>query len=170
MPISVPELLKAKIWTYFLLTSWIGVIFILLMAWMLDQWDDAISAMVVMLANSIYIVSLSAWLMGLRPNKAIFDSGIMARFWIATSLPLIGLFVLSFTKGDTTLLENWSTQVSTGGLNAEAQAIELEQMQSTSLTESWGSVLFLFLFLFSIFDYSNVNGEVHRLKTKSISS
>ena len=32
MPVSVPELLKAKIWTYFLLTSWIGVIFILLMA------------------------------------------------------------------------------------------------------------------------------------------
>ena len=151
MPISVPELLKAKIWTYFLLTSWIGVIFILLMAWMLDQWDDAISAMVVMLANSIYIVSLSAWLMGLRPNKAIFDSGIMARFWIATSLPLIGLFVLSFTKGDTTLLENWSTQVSTGGLNAEAQAIELEQMQSTSLTGILGicailvSLSFLYL-------------------------
>ena len=151
MPVSVPELLKAKIWTYFLLTSWIGVIFILLMAWMLDQWDDAISAMVVMLANSIYIVSLSAWLMGLRPNKAIFDSGIMARFWIATSLPLIGLFVLSFTKGDTTLLENWSTQVSTGGLNAEAQAIELEQMQSTSLTGIMGicailvSLSFLYL-------------------------
>ena len=151
MPVSVPELLKAKIWTYFLLTSWIGVIFILLMAWMLDQWDDAISAMIVMLANSIYIVSLSAWLMGLRPNKAIFDSGIMARFWIATSLPLIGLFVLSFTKGDTTLLENWSTQVSTGGLNAEAQAIELEQMQSTSLTGIMGicailvSLSFLYL-------------------------
>ena len=151
MPVSVPELLKAKIWTYFLLTSWIGVIFILLMAWMLDQWDDAISAMIVMLANSIYIVSLSAWLMGLRPNKAIFDSGIMARFWIATSLPLIGLFVLSFTKGDTTLLENWSTQVSTGGLNAEAQAIELEQMQSTSLTGILGicailvSLSFLYL-------------------------
>ena len=151
MPVSVPELLKAKIWTYFLLTSWIGVIFILLMAWMLDQWDDAISAMIVMLANSIYIVSLSAWLMGLRPNKAIFDSGIMARFWIATSLPLIGLFVLSFTKGDTTLLENWSMQVSTGGLNAEAQAIELEQMQSTSLTGILGicailvSLSFLYL-------------------------
>ena len=151
MPVSVPELLKAKIWTYFLLTSWIGVIFILLMAWMLDQWEDAISAMVVMLANSIYIVSLSAWLMGLRPNKAIFDSGIMARFWIATSLPLIGLFVLSFTKGDTTLLENWSLQVSTGGLNAEAQAIELEEMQSTSLNGILGicailvSLSFLYL-------------------------
>jgi len=151
MPVSVPELLKAKIWTYFLLTSWIGVIFILLMAGMLDQWNDAISAMIVMLANSIYIVSLSAWLMGLRPNKAIFDSGIMARFWVATAFPLIGLFVLSFTKGDTTLLENWGMQVSAGGLNAEAQAIELENRQSTSLTGILGicailvSLSFLYL-------------------------
>ena len=151
IPVSVPELLKAKIWTYFLLTSWIGIIFILVMAGMLDQWDDAISAMIVMLANSIYIVSLSAWLMGLRPNKAIFDSGIMARFWIATAFPLIGLFVLSFTKGDTTLLENWGMQVSSGGLNAEAQAIELEERQSTSLTGILGicaillSLSFLYL-------------------------
>tara|TARA_B100000902_G_scaffold16583_1_gene19919 strand:- start:21923 stop:23569 length:1647 start_codon:yes stop_codon:yes gene_type:complete len=151
MPVSVPELLKAKIWTYFLLTSWIGVIFILLMAGMLDQWNDALSAMIVMLANSIYIVSLSAWLMGLRPNKAIFDSGIMARFWVATAFPLIGLFVLSFTKGDTTLLENWGMQVSAGGLNAEAQAIELENRQSTSLTGILGicailvSLSFLYL-------------------------
>lgn len=134
MPVSVPELLQAKIWTYFLLTSWIGVIFILLMAQMLDQWDDAISAMIVMLANSIYIVSLSAWLMGLRPNKAIFDSGIMARFWLATAMPLVGLFLLSWTHGDTTLLENWGMQVSAGGLDAEAQSIALEERQTTDLT------------------------------------
>ena len=151
MPVSVPELLQAKIWTYFLLTSWIGVIFILLMAQMLDQWDDAISAMIVMLANSIYIVSLSAWLMGLRPNKAIFDSGIMARFWLATAMPLVGLFLLSWTHGDTTLLENWGMQVSAGGLDAEAQSIALEERQSTDLTGILGicaillSLSFLFL-------------------------
>ena len=150
MPVSVPELLHAKIWTYFLLTSWIGIIFILLMAQMLDQWDDVISAMIVMLANSIYIVSLSAWLMGLRPNKAIFDSGIMARFWLATAFPLVGLFLLSWTHGDTTLLENWGMQVSTGGLDAEAQAIALEERQTTDLTGILGicAILLALSFLF----------------------
>ena len=147
---SVPELLRAKIWTYFLLTSWIGIIFILLMAWMLDQWDVMLSSMVVMLANSIYIVSLSAWLMGLRPNKAIFDSGIMARFWLATAFPLVGLFLLSWTQGDTTLLENWGMQVSSSGLDAEAQALDLEERQSTDMTYIMGicAILLSFSFLF----------------------
>ena len=150
MPVSVPELLRAKIWTYFLLTSWIGVLFILLMAWMLDQWDVMLSSMVVMLANSIYIVSLSAWLMGLRPNKAIFDSGIMARFWMATAFPLVGLFLLSWTQGDTTLLENWGMQVSSSGLDAEAQALVLEERQSTDMTYIMGicAILLSFSFLF----------------------
>jgi hypothetical protein len=150
MPVSVPELLRAKIWTYFLLTSWIGVLFILLMAWMLDQWDVMLSSMVVMLANSIYIVSLSAWLMGLRPNKAIFDSGIMARFWMATAFPLVGLFLLSWTQGDTTLLENWGMQVSSSGLDAEAQALVLEDRQSTDMTYIMGicAILLSFSFLF----------------------
>ncbi|DAC22619.1 MAG TPA: hypothetical protein D7H94_05165 [Candidatus Poseidoniales archaeon] len=150
MPVSVPELLRAKIWTYFLLTSWIGVLFILLMAWMLNQWDVMLASMVVMLANSIYIVSLSAWLMGLRPNKAIFDSGIMARFWMATAFPLIGLFLLSWTQGDTTLLENWGMQVSSSGLDAEAQALKLEDRQSTDMTYIMGicAILLSFSFLF----------------------
>jgi len=134
MPVDVPSLLKAKIVTYFLLTTWIGVIFLLIMAWMLNQWADLGAALIVMVANSIYIVTLSAWLMGLRPNKAIFDSGIMARFWVATSIPLIMLFLLSWSQGDTALLENWSQQVSAGGLNAEARVLELEERASTDLS------------------------------------
>ena len=134
LPMGVPSLLKAKIVTYFLLTTWIGVIFLLLMAWMLDQWADLWAAMVVMVANSIYIVTLSAWLMGLRPNKAIFDAGIMARFWLATSIPLILLFLLSWSQGDTALLENWSQQVSTGGFDAEAKVLELEHRADTDLS------------------------------------
>jgi len=85
-------------------------------------------------ANSIYIVTLSAWLMGLRPNKAIFDAGIMARFWLATSIPLILLFLLSWSQGDTALLENWSQQVSTGGFDAEAKVLELEHRADTDLS------------------------------------
>ncbi len=134
LPMTVPSLLKAKIITYFLLTTWIGIIFMLLMAWMLDEWSELGAAMVVMMANSIYIVSLSAWLMGLRPNKAIFDAGIMAKFWVATSVPLIFLFLLSWSQGDTAMLENWSQQVSTGGFDAEARVLELEQRASTDLS------------------------------------
>ena len=56
------------------------------------------TSIVVMFANSIYIVALTAFLMGLRPNKAIFDASIMIWFWVGTVLPLLGLFLLSFTQ------------------------------------------------------------------------
>ena len=74
LPVSVPEVIRAKVTVYFLSTTWISVIFLVLMAWNLDAWWTLPGAFIVMIANSIYIVSLTAFLMGLRPNKAIFDA------------------------------------------------------------------------------------------------
>ena len=71
-------------------------------------------------ANSIYIVALTAFLMGLRPNKAIFDASIMIWFWVGTVLPLLGLFLLSFTQGDVSLYGNWWERASQDGLAATA--------------------------------------------------
>ena len=73
-----------------------------------------------MFANSIYIVALTAFLMGLRPNKAIFDASIMIWFWVGTVLPLLGLFLLSFTQGDVSLYGNWWERASEDGLAATA--------------------------------------------------
>eukprot|EP01052_Picozoa_sp_SAG31_P029811 SAG31_NODE_2999_length_4800_cov_2.481387_2_plen_100_part_00 len=84
---------------YFLGTSWIYLIFIVLMAWRLDEWGALPTSIIVMFANSIYIVALTAFLMGLRPNKAIFDASIMIWFWIGTVIPLLMLFLLSFPQG-----------------------------------------------------------------------
>ena len=67
--------------------------------------------------------------MGLRPNKAIFDASIMLWFWIGTVLPLLVLFLLSFTQGDTSFYDNWYQQVSQNGFNAEAVAFDDERMQ-----------------------------------------
>ena len=129
LPVSVPELIKAKVVTYFLTTTWISVLFLILMAWKLDAWTMLPVALVVMIANSIYIVCLTAFLMGLRPNKAIFDASIMLWFWIGTVLPLLVLFLLSFTQGDTSFYDNWYQQVSQNGFNAEAVAFDDERMQ-----------------------------------------
>ena len=72
LPVRVPQLIRAKVLVYFIITSWISLIFIILMAWRLDEWTSLPTSIVVMFANSIYIVALTAFLMGLRPNKAIF--------------------------------------------------------------------------------------------------
>ena len=120
LPVRVPQLIRAKVLVYFLITSWISLIFIILMAWRLDEWASLPTSVVVMFANSIYIVALTAFLMGLRPNKAIFDASIMIWFWVGTVLPLLGLFLLSFTQGDVSLYGNWWERASEDGLAATA--------------------------------------------------
>jgi hypothetical protein len=120
LPLRVPQLIRAKVVVYFLATSWISLIFIVLMAWRLDEWASLPTSIIVMFANSIYIVALTAYLMGLRPNQAIFDASIMIWFWIGTVLPLLGLFLLSFTQGDVSLYGNWWERASQDGLAATA--------------------------------------------------
>ena len=120
LPVRVPQLIRAKVIVYFLITSWISLIFIIMMAWRLDEWASLPTSIIVMFANSIYIVALTAFLMGLRPNKAIFDASIMIWFWVGTVLPLLGLFLLSFTQGDVSLYGNWWERASQDGLAATA--------------------------------------------------
>ena len=120
LPVSVPEVIRAKVTVYFLSTTWISVIFLVLMAWNLDAWWTLPGAFVVMIANSIYIVALTAFLMGLKPNKSIFDASIMFWFWIGTVIPLLLLFVLSFTQGDTALIQNWAETIRAEGINANS--------------------------------------------------
>jgi len=117
-PVSLPQLLRAKIVVYFLITTWISIIFLFVMAKVLDQVWALPAALIVMIANSIYIVSLTALLMGPRPNKAIFDISIMSWFYVGTIIPLLSLFLISFTQGDMTIYENWGQMVSEQGLNA----------------------------------------------------
>jgi len=130
LPLSVPQLIRAKVVVYFLATSWISILFVCLMAWKLDEWAVLPIALIVMIANSIYIVSLTAFLMGLAPNKAIFDAKIMTWFWIGTVIPLLALFLLSFTQGDVSFYENWMSAVQDGGLDAEAVEFTSEKMES----------------------------------------
>ena len=68
--------------------------------------------------------------MGLRPNKAIFDTSVMAIFWVATVLPLVSLFLLSFTQGDMSLYESGYSQVSAEGLDANARVYEPEEAKT----------------------------------------
>ena len=128
LPLSVPQLIRAKVAVYFLATTWISVIFLCLMAWRLDEWAVLPVGVIVMIANSIYIVCLTAFLMGLAPNKAIFDAKIMTWFWIGTVLPLLSLFLLSFTQGDVSFYENWADQVQDKGLQAEAVEFDNNRM------------------------------------------
>ena len=144
LPLKVPDLIRAKVVVYFLATSWISLIFIVLMAWRLDEWASLPTSIVVMFANSIYIVALTAFLMGLRPNKAIFDASIMVWFWIGTVLPLLGLFLLSFTQGDVSLYGNWWERASQDGLAATSQMYDESMVQQGYMGMMVISMLLIF--------------------------
>ncbi|MDP6325036.1 MAG: hypothetical protein QF684_05675 [Candidatus Thalassarchaeaceae archaeon] len=131
LPVRVPQLLRAKILVYFIMTTWISILFLILMAHLLNQWAGLLPALLVMIANSVYIVALSGLLMGLRPNKAIFDTQIMAIFWVATVLPLVSLFLLSFTQGDMSLYANQFDQIQAGGIGAESAVYDSTQAQAS---------------------------------------
>ena len=144
LPLRVPQLIRAKVVVYFLATSWISLIFIILMAWRLDEWGALPTSIIVMFANSIYIVALTAFLMGLRPNKAIFDASIMIWFWIGTVIPLLLLFLLSFTQGDVSLYGNWWERASQEGLAATATMYDqsmVEQGYKGMIAVSVGLIL-----------------------------
>jgi len=50
----------------------------------------------------------------------------MAIFWVATVIPLVSLFLLSFTQGDTSLYSNFGDQLSSG----ESTVIDSSNAQS----------------------------------------
>jgi len=129
LPVKVPQLIRAKVIVYFLITSWISLIFIIMMAWRLDEWISLPTGLIVMICNSIYIVALTAYRMGMRPNKAIFDSSIMIWFYLGTVAPLLMLFLLSFTQGDVALYGNWWDRVGQDGLEATSTYFDPEQMR-----------------------------------------
>ena len=60
-----PQLIRAKVVVYFLATSWISFIFLVIMAWRLDEWGALPIGLIIMFTNSIYIVALTAFLLGL---------------------------------------------------------------------------------------------------------
>ena len=153
-PLRVPQLIRAKVVVYFLATSWISVIFMVLMAWGLDEWTALPTALVVMLANSVYIVALTAFLMGLRPNRAIFDASIMIWFYAGTILPLLALFLLSFTQGDVSLYGNWWERASQDGLAATAVAYEAERVKQgyVGMLTISGGLIFASALLWKLMD------------------
>ena len=148
LPTTVPEVIRAKVMVYFLVTTWISLLFLILMAWNLGAWWSLPAALIVMLANSVYIVALTAFLMGLRPNKAIFDASIMFWFWIATVIPLLLLFLLSFTQGDIAIMQNWGQAIVTEGLDANRTAVSSEEL--ASVQTGFGGIATISAILFAL--------------------
>ncbi len=97
MPVSVPQVIRSKLLAFLLMTSWITVGFVIGIAWLNGDTRLLWLAVPVALITSVYMVTMTAYLTGLRTNSFLFDPGVLARFTALSMLPDLGLTILSFT-------------------------------------------------------------------------
>lgn len=97
MPVSVPQVIRAKLVAFLLMTSWITVGFVVAIGWLNGDTRLLWLAVPVALITSVYMVTMTAYLTGLRTNSFLFDPGVLARFTVLSMLPDLGLTILSFT-------------------------------------------------------------------------
>ncbi|MFA5895532.1 MAG: hypothetical protein WC985_01325 [Thermoplasmata archaeon] len=97
VPVSVPQVIRTKLLTFLMMTSWITVGFVVGIAWLNGDTRLLWLAIPVALITSVYMVTMTAYLTGLRTNSFLFDPAVLARFTIMSMLPELCLTILSFT-------------------------------------------------------------------------
>ncbi len=97
VPVSVPQVIRSKLLAFLLLTTWITSAFVVGIAFLNSDTRLLWLAIPVALVTSVYMVSMTAYLTGLRTNSFLFDPGVLARFTVLSMLPDLSLTILSFT-------------------------------------------------------------------------
>ena len=97
MPVSVPQVIRTKLIAFLLMTTWIGIGFVVGISWLNADTRLLWLAIPIVFVTSVYIVVMTAYLTGLRTNSFLFNPGVLARFTVMSMLPDFGLTILSFT-------------------------------------------------------------------------
>jgi MFS family permease len=97
LPLTVPQLIKARLFVFFILTIWISTIFVVGIGIINGDLHILWLALLIMFITSMYMVITIAYLTGLRTNTSLFAPDVMMKFWILALLPDVGITILSFT-------------------------------------------------------------------------
>ncbi|MCK5547459.1 MAG: hypothetical protein KAI64_00485, partial [Thermoplasmata archaeon] len=97
IPLTVPQVIRAKLIAFLMLTVWISTIFVVTISFLNEQTSLLWLAIPVMLIVSVYVVVMIAYLTGLRTNTFLFDAVVLMKFNVMALLPIICLSILSFT-------------------------------------------------------------------------
>lgn len=98
-PVVVPDIVRAKLVMFMLLTSGISTGFVVGMSAINHDWARLPVALLVMFSTSVYMVVVTAYLTGLRTNVYLFDTRILAKFAILSIVPLMAITFLSMAEG-----------------------------------------------------------------------
>jgi hypothetical protein len=97
LPVTVPQLIKIKIMVFIIICAWICPVLIIILAFWNNELPMVGWALLVMFITSLYIVSSTAYLTGLRTNTYLFNTTILVKFGILSFLPFVCITILSFT-------------------------------------------------------------------------
>ena len=102
VPVTVPQLIRARITVFLVLTLGISAFFVVAISFINGDTELLWLALVVMFVTSLYMVALTAYLTGLKTNAFLFDTSVLAKFSVMSFLPDVCLTILSFS-----LLSDW---------------------------------------------------------------
>ena len=97
LPVSVPQVIKAKLVAFFLITMVIATGFVVVIALANDETQLLWLALPVLYITSAFMVIATAYLTGLSPNSVLFNPSVMTRFMAISILPDLGITILSFS-------------------------------------------------------------------------
>ncbi|MEM0448460.1 MAG: hypothetical protein QW520_01380 [Methanomassiliicoccales archaeon] len=97
LPITVPQVIKAKLAAFFLLTILTSTFFVLAIASVNQETRLLWLALPVLYTTTAFMVVATAYLTGLSPNSVLFNPGVMTRFMMVSLLPDLGIAILSFS-------------------------------------------------------------------------
>jgi hypothetical protein len=108
MPVSVDQLVRAKLVVYFLLTSGVTAAYVVLIGFLKGEIILVPQSLLVAACNSVFVVAVTAYLTGLWTNTMFFGAKTIIKFTLMI-MPLltiieIGTLILPYMVGYATLL------------------------------------------------------------------
>jgi len=97
LPVDVPKVMKAKLISFFILTTIISTAFVLGIALANGETRLLWLALPVLYITTAYMVIATAYLTGLSPNSVLFNPSVMSRFTVISLLPDLCITILSFS-------------------------------------------------------------------------
>ena len=97
LPVTVPQVIRAKLLAFFFLTTGISLAFVLGIGYLNGDLRLLWIAIPVLFITSLYMVVMTAYLTGLQTSSFLFNPGVLVRFNLLAMLPDIWLTILSFT-------------------------------------------------------------------------
>jgi hypothetical protein len=97
LPVSATKIIKAKLMSFFLLTTLISTGFVLFIAFAYNETRLLWVALPVLYVTGAYMVVATAYLTGLSPNSVLFSPAVMSRFMVISVLPDLCITILSFS-------------------------------------------------------------------------